>query len=808
MRLRPILICAVALLLAAGGPAAGQQEEVVDELKLQAAGLATDGPGLLEFFKQRTVSTVSRDKLAALIDKLADKDADERGKAYRELVGLGPLAIPALRLAVSDPDSSAASALARRCLGALQGDDAADVPALAARVLAKRRPRGAAEALLAYVPFADNDTVLGEVKQALVEVGYEDGKPDAAVVSALEDKAPLRRALAIDVLAARGGGPREVMRKLLADPRPSVRLRAALALAKQKDPKAVSTLIVLMAELPYSHAREAEDFLLEMAGEQAPKAPLGPEDASREKARDAWAEWWLKSEGPGVLDEVRKRTMTEISRDQALALIKELGAENFRERKAAYSKLKEMGVLVLPLLRKASTDDKDPEVKTAAKECLAEIEKNQPGPLSPVVAKLIAFRKPEGAAEALIKFVPFADDEAVLTEVQAALNAVAYADGKPAAVLVEALADKIASRRAAAAEALAQPGAGDKELAEVRKLLKDADGGVRLKAAIALAGARQRDAVPVLIDLLAELPADQAFQAEDYLARVAGDGTPAGELGTDDAARKKRSEAWAQWWKDKGDKVRLLAAHELPREERLLGYTMLISPNQSRVAEIDKAGKVRWEIVNVSNVWDAQMLSRNRVLLLESGMRRLTERNLRGDVLWTQAIPGGIWPTGAQRMPNGNTFLTSNNRLTEVSRDGKEVWSHNRPQGDILAGRKFKDGQVTYVTSNSTVHKLDATGRETKTWRIQNPTNQGIHILPNGNVLFPQQHNGRVCEYDSNGKQVWTATVPNPVSAQRLPNGNTLIASNPPRLVTEVDRSGKEVWKQTTQIQPMRAYRR
>src|SRR5262245_53237761 len=472
---RPVLVFAVLLGLGAGRPAAAQDKDDVDNLvKLQASGLGTDGPALVEFFTLRTQSAVAPEKLAGLIEKLGDKDADERTKAFRELVGLGPLAVPALRQAVSDPDSTDASALARRCLKLLQGEGAAELPALAARALARQRPKGAAKALLAYVPFADNEQVLDEVKLALAEVGHdEEGKPDAALLKALEDDTPLRRALAAEVLASRGTAPREVLRKLLADPRPTVRLRAALALAQAREPKAVSTLIVLLAELPPNQAREAEDFLMNLAAEQAPKQPVGPDEGSRQKARDAWAEWWLKSEGPGLLDEFKKRTMDEDAREKVLRLIQDLGSSKFKERQAATDKLKEMGVLVIPLLRKAGNEEKDPEVRDRAKKCLAEIEKAQTGPLSPVTARLVAYRKPEGAVTMLLKFLPFADDEAVLAEVQGALNAVAYPDGKPEPALVEALADKLPLRRAAAAEALAQPAAGRKEVAEVRKLLKD-----------------------------------------------------------------------------------------------------------------------------------------------------------------------------------------------------------------------------------------------------------------------------------------------------------------------------------------------
>ena len=110
---------------------------------------------------------------------------------------------------------------------------------------------------------------------------------------------------------------------------------------------------------------------------------------------------------------------------------------------------------------KAAVDDPDFEVSQNARFVLQEIEKDKAAPLSPVAARVVALRKPPGAAEVLLAYLPFCDDDGLLAEVQAALNAVAYADGKPAPALVKALEDKAAVRRGAAAEALCLGPLGD-----------------------------------------------------------------------------------------------------------------------------------------------------------------------------------------------------------------------------------------------------------------------------------------------------------------------------------------------------------
>ncbi len=91
-------------------------------------------------------------------------------------------------------------------------------------------------------------------------------------------------------------------------------------------------------------------------------------------------------------------------------------------------------------------------------------------------------------------------------------------------------------RRAAAAEALCRAGLED-EKPEVRKLLADADPYVRLRTAMALANAGDKEGIPVLIETMPRLSLVQAWQAEDLLLRLAaGKSPPAVSVGIDDGA--------------------------------------------------------------------------------------------------------------------------------------------------------------------------------------------------------------------------------------------------------------------------------
>src|SRR5205823_7944011 len=110
-------------------------------------------------------------------------------------------------------------------------------------------------------------------------------------------------------------------------------------------------------------------------------------------------------------------------------------------------------------------------------------------------------------------------------------------DGTADRSVLRAPGGTLAVRRSAAAEALARRG-GREHRPALRKLLQDADPAVRLRVALALVSAGDREAVSALIDGLTGLPLEQAGQAEDALRLLAGEKGPEASLGEEMASRR------------------------------------------------------------------------------------------------------------------------------------------------------------------------------------------------------------------------------------------------------------------------------
>jgi HEAT repeat protein len=307
------LLLGVGVALLATGLAAvagtSPAEPGADERMLRQSALPTDGPGLLAFFRNRSVDEADA-RLSALVRQLGDDSFTRREQASRQLVTIGPRARAALQEALKDPDPEVVHR-ARECLEQIGKGASAQVIAAAVRVLCRRHPAGTAEVLLRYLPSADADGVAAEVRSGLEAVAVRDGKVDPALLAAMSDANPLRRAAAGAAVASCGIAEYlPAARKLGADPDAGVRLRVSLALAHAGDREAVPILIGLLDQPDPEDCETAENMLLRVAGASAPYDRVGADPAVRQRRRQAWEAWWSENRERLAVAQLRNATRT------------------------------------------------------------------------------------------------------------------------------------------------------------------------------------------------------------------------------------------------------------------------------------------------------------------------------------------------------------------------------------------------------------------------------------------------------------------------------------------------------------------
>jgi len=170
--------------------------------RLNKAGIGTDDESLLGFLRKRIVSEEAQARLAVSIRNLGDSSFEVREKAKAALIAQGWQAFPSLARALKDPDPERGAA-AQQCLEKLgKVPDADDISAVV-QLLARRKSSEVVEGLLAYVPSAPNEQIDQQVRGAIAAAWFRAGKPDKALTKALEDKNPIRRDVAKELLESK-----------------------------------------------------------------------------------------------------------------------------------------------------------------------------------------------------------------------------------------------------------------------------------------------------------------------------------------------------------------------------------------------------------------------------------------------------------------------------------------------------------------------------------------------------------------------------------------------------------------------------
>src|SRR5262249_13984560 len=149
--------------------------------------------------------------------------------------------------------------------------------------------------------------------------------------------------------------------------------------------------------------------------------------------------------------------------------------------------------------------------------------------------------------ETLLRYLPSAPCEKVEVEVVYALDALALSGGRLNPVLIPALKDPMPARRAVAASIVGRLGdEGQQALAP--KDLKDEYPRVRRRAAQGSLAAKNKDALPVLVALLAEPSVEVTWQAEELLHWLAGDDAPNVTIGAGSVQSRQRCrDSWVTW---------------------------------------------------------------------------------------------------------------------------------------------------------------------------------------------------------------------------------------------------------------------
>jgi len=532
-----------------------------------------------------------------------------------------------------------------------------------------------------------------------------------------------------------------------------------------------------------------------------------------------------ETDGGRLIDYLQQRTLTETEQGRIAEIIKRFGVDDFEERLRATEEIESYGPAAIGPL-KAAERDSDAEVAYRARQALRKVEIVPHNAVASAAVRAVVKLKPEGAAGALIGFLPLADDESVGDLIREALVSLAVGkDGKADPALVAALVDNSPIRRAAAYAALIRGGNSDERIRikeaypKVREaVLKETDVTTRFVGLWVLAlTTREKEYLPELIAVIPNLPRGRIWQLEDLLLQLAGSHPKDGRFLTSPASLAKAAHAWQEWWKEKGGEIDLA---RFAYQQRVRGFTDLLEldvyAGPGRLVCLGHDLKERWKVVGLSSPSEARVAPNGHVFVTEPNYSRISERDQSGKVI--QSINVGQQPLNINLLANGGLLVICRNSVFEYDKDGAQKHNYARKIGDILTGERLPSGEVVIVTNNSqqkaTGIILDANLKETerKVTLGQIYNLQTMDVVGADRVLVCESN--AVAEYEiKTGKQTWRFACNNPNSCQRLINGNTLICEmnfRPNGRAIEVDLSGEVVWEYQGKdsLRIGRAYRR
>jgi hypothetical protein len=180
----------------------------------------------------------------------------------------------------------------------------------------------------------------------------------------------------------------------------------------------------------------------------------------------------------------------------------------------------------------------------------------------------------------------------------------------------------------------------------------------------------------------------------------------------------------------------------------------------------------------------------------------------KGKITWSYIDTVGKGEiSDAVLMTNGNILFAHQFGVTLIDQHKNILWNYDAPKNhETHSAQPIGKDRVLFVQNGDTAKLFVVnikTGKTEKEFPLPVKDPRSVHgqmrharLTKEGTILIAHMDLGKVCEYDVNGKELWSLNVPGIWSAEELKNGNILVASNN-SFVREMTRSGDIVWEYT-----------
>ncbi len=159
----------------------------------------------------------------------------------------------------------------------------------------------------------------------------------------------------------------------------------------------------------------------------------------------------------------------------------------------------------------------------------------------------------------------------------------------------------------------------------------------------------------------------------------------------------------------------------------------------------------------------------------------------------------------AVMLTNGNILFAHQYGITLITPEKKVLWKYETPEGcETHTAQPIGKEHVVFIQNGDSAKLFVVnivTGKTVTQFGLPTKNPKSVHgqfrharLTSNGTILVAHMDLGKVCEYDSNGKELLSLNVPSVWSAEPLKNGNILVSSNR-GFVRELNRKGDVIWE-------------
>jgi hypothetical protein len=195
---------------------------------------------------------------------------------------------------------------------------------------------------------------------------------------------------------------------------------------------------------------------------------------------------------------------------------------------------------------------------------------------------------------------------------------------------------------------------------------------------------------------------------------------------------------------------------------------------------------------------------------------------IKGKVVWQNLISLRPSPDVIQEyddvtmLPNGNIVYAQMSGAGMITPDKKIIWKFDCPKGTETHSCEpiGKDSVLMVLNGNPAKVLIINTATSQILREIIIPTTatgthgQFRHVrwTANKTIMVGLMKEGKVKEFDLDGKELWSVDAKSPWAAMKLKSGNVMFSGDGAGYTREVDQSGKTVWELTQADVPFKLY--